>query len=84
MVLVLIISNAQLVFDMVKSSLHSYLPFILMTLKISLSLKNLKGSKHLQEHSLCDFVRNIGTRLKLFMILYANDTIILADSHQGL
>ena len=46
--------------------------------------KEFEGLKHLQEYSLCDFVRNIGVRLKLLVILYADDTIILADTHEGL
>jgi hypothetical protein len=42
------------------------------------------GLKHLHHYSTCDFVRNLGFRLKLFVLLSAEDAIILADSASGL
>lgn len=42
------------------------------------------GLEHLHQYSTCDFVRNLGFRLKLFVLLYADDTILLSDSAKGL
>jgi hypothetical protein len=42
------------------------------------------GLKHLHHYNTCDFARNLGFRLKRFVLRYADDTIILADSAAGL
>ena len=49
-----------------------------------LSSESFKGLRNLHEHSLCDFVRNLGYRMKLLVLLYADDTILLADSPEEL
>jgi len=42
------------------------------------------GLKHLNHYSKCNFLNELGIRLKLFVLLYADDTILLSDSASGL
>ena len=43
-----------------------------------------EGLKNLNHYSTCDFLKELGIRLKLFVLLYADDTILLSDSASGL
>ena len=43
-----------------------------------------EGLKHLHLNCTSDYVRNLEQMLKLFVLLYADDTIILSDSPEGL
>ena len=43
-----------------------------------------EGLKHFDIYGSSEFLRTLGSKLKLLILLYADDTVVLADSAEGL